>query len=102
MPREQHGYDLVADLLLGHGLAILIASQEQQRKEIAAVLAALSARRDDPGDELVDSPERPAVTHVAGNRDAVRDEEGTTQTGRDLGHQHIRRLLDIGDVPLDV
>ena len=78
MPREQHRYDLVTDLLLGHGLTILMASQEQQREEIAAVLAALSPCRNDPGDELIDPFERPAVTHVAGNRNAVRDEEGAT------------------------
>src|SRR5262249_49446350 len=101
MTSEQHGHDLVSDLLLAHGLAILIASQEQQGEEIAAVLATQPPRRNDPGDELIDPPERAAVTHVAGNGDAVRYKEGPTQTGRDLGHQYIGRLLDFGDIPLD-
>src|SRR6516225_5570702 len=101
MPGEEHGNDLVSDLSLVHGLAILKASQEQQREEIAAVLATQPPLPNDPGNELIDPPERAAVTYVAGNRDTVRDKERPTQTGRDLGHQYIGRLLDLGNIPLD-
>src|SRR5215471_452155 len=101
MPGEQHGYDLIPDLSLVHGLAVLVASHEQQGKEIAAVLTAQPALGNDLCDQLIDPPQRPAITYVAGNGYAVRDEDGPAQTGRDFGHQYIGRLLDGGDIPLD-
>jgi len=101
MPGEKHGYDLVTNLPLGHGLTVLIASEEQHGEQIPAVLPTQPPLRNDPRDELIDSPERSTVAHVAGNRDAIRDKDRPAQSAGDLGHQYVGRLFDVDDIALD-
>jgi hypothetical protein len=39
---------------------------------------------------------------VAGNRDAIRDENKTPEAGRDFSRQDTWRMLDVGNVLLDL
>jgi hypothetical protein len=38
MSREQQGHELVADLIVGHGAAVVVAGEQQLGQDVAALL----------------------------------------------------------------
>ena len=103
VPGHVQRHDLVAHLPRRHPCAVVrILRLDQDREEIAAILAAGPARLDDAVDERVQLPDGPARAEIARRGNPVRHDAEALQADAEVVHQHLGGLAGLVRVARDV
>ncbi len=91
VPGQQEGQDFVAQLAVGHAAAIFVAGRHEHGEQVARVLSAGPALKNDAVHDFVELAHRPLDPDHGRHRDVAHDGRQNHAAAGSVAHQNVQR-----------